>query len=316
MTEKIPKIAILLAAFNGRDWLQEQIDSILAQKNVDVSIYINVDRSSDGTESLVDKLTESHPQIYALPHGQHFGSAGQNFFYLLRCVNFLNYDYISFSDQDDLWRPNKLAKAVSEIKKNQVDAYSSNITAFWPGGKRLFIDKAQPQVKWDFLFEAAGPGCTYVISKNLAQHLQSFLVLNLNELKQITLHDWFVYAFSRANGYRWFIDSYSSLLYRQHTSNHVGANSGFLAFKKRGANVLNGWWLSQSLLIANAIGLNKNLYLMNFYRGTRISYCRLGLHFLICRRRNRDKFLFLLACICLAILPTKVSYINKSLGKL
>ena len=38
MTEKIPKIAILLAAFNGKDWLQEQIDSILAQKDVDVSI--------------------------------------------------------------------------------------------------------------------------------------------------------------------------------------------------------------------------------------------------------------------------------------
>jgi rhamnosyltransferase len=53
-----PTIAVLLAAFNGTPWLKEQVDSILAQENVDLTLFISVDQSSDGTEALVDHLDD------------------------------------------------------------------------------------------------------------------------------------------------------------------------------------------------------------------------------------------------------------------
>jgi rhamnosyltransferase len=87
------------------------------------------------------------------------------------------------------------------------DAYSSNVTAFWPDGTTHVLNKAQPQVTWDYLFEAAGPGCTYVFSKRLASQLKRVLYDNWDVIQSITLHDWFCYGYARANGYQWFIDS-------------------------------------------------------------------------------------------------------------
>ena len=56
------------------------------------------------------------------------------------------------------WFKDKLIRAVSAIEENNCNAYSSNVTAFWPDGKEALIDKAQPLRKWDYFFEAAGPG--------------------------------------------------------------------------------------------------------------------------------------------------------------
>ncbi|MCZ7080203.1 glycosyltransferase family 2 protein, partial [Salmonella enterica subsp. enterica] len=51
-----PRILVLLAAYNGMRWISEQVDSILGQEAVSVSLLISVDRSDDGTESWVDQL--------------------------------------------------------------------------------------------------------------------------------------------------------------------------------------------------------------------------------------------------------------------
>ena len=45
-----PLIAVCLAAYNGRAYLQDQMDSILGQAGVNVLVFVSVDRSSDGTE--------------------------------------------------------------------------------------------------------------------------------------------------------------------------------------------------------------------------------------------------------------------------
>jgi glycosyltransferase involved in cell wall biosynthesis len=44
-----PKVLVLLAAFNGSDWIVEQIESILGQEGVDLSLLIGDDGSTDGT---------------------------------------------------------------------------------------------------------------------------------------------------------------------------------------------------------------------------------------------------------------------------
>jgi rhamnosyltransferase len=299
---KQARVAVLLAAFNGIQWLKEQIDSILSQEGVAVDLYINVDQSSDGTEDFIDQLSKSEPRIHILPHGQHYGGAAPNFYHLIKNIDFSQYDFVALADQDDIWLQKKLFTAIANIQKFNADAYSSNITAFWQNGKKLLINKAQKQVEWDFLFEAAGPGCTYVFTQNFLLDLQRFILINWTTINHIYFHDWLIYAYARANNYCWFIDSYSSLLYRQHTNNQVGANVGLSPFLIRAKKVLNGWGLNQSLLIANAVGLGNSPFVLNWSKGSRLGYISLCSHFWQCRRRLKDKFLFFLGCIGLALL--------------
>lgn len=231
------RIAVLLAAYNGEDYLQQQVSSILNQQGVEVGIYISVDLSNDATNQICQALVDNHSNVYLLPLGLKFGGAAKNFFRLLREVYFSNYDYVSFADQDDIWLEDKLLTAITEISTHQVDAYSSNVTAFWPDGREILIHKAQPQRAYDYLFEAAGPGCTYVFTQALAQEIQQFLIENPNA-NNFILHDWLCYAYARINGYKWFIDTQSKMSYRQHELNQVGVNNSFASLWHRAKYVL------------------------------------------------------------------------------
>jgi len=287
------KVAVLLAAYEGCNWIEEQVNSILIQKNVDVTLYISVDQSTDGTERWVDQLAATEPNVVVLQHGLTFGGAGRNFFRLIRDVNLSRYDYISFADQDDIWDEFKLNAAITELHGKSVDAYSSNVLAFWPDGKTQLIVKSQPQMKYDFFFEAAGPGCTYVFTKQLACHLKQFVIENWTDIQNVALHDWFFYAFARANGYKWFIDERYFMSYRQHQNNQVGVNSGFNALRKRSAQVFNGSWLGQIQLIASILRLDKSDFVKSWRNFRFFGSLGLAAKAFQCRRRVRDKLTFM-----------------------
>ena len=297
----LPSITVCLTSFNGVPWLSEQIDSIHSQSGVALTVFVSVDVSSDGTEKWIDQAAGRDSRIKVLPHGQHFGGAAQNFFRLLHDINLSEFDYVSFSDQDDIWLPNKLLRAHQMLSITNADAYSSNVLAFWPDGRKTLIEKSQPQVKWDFLFEAAGPGCTYVMKKELACAIQYLVRSRWDEVQEVGLHDWFSYAFARANGYRWVIDDFAGMLYRQHEKNQVGVNSGGRAFIQRADKVLSGWGLAQSALIARLVGLNDDPFVLRWAGGSRLGLLYLTLHAWQCRRRVRDKFIFALACLVLSV---------------
>ncbi|RPJ80264.1 MAG: glycosyltransferase, partial [Acidobacteria bacterium] len=162
-----PAVAVCLAAFNGIRWLPKQLASILEQKGVSVTIVVSVDRSSDGTEEWVERRASEESRLVALPFGERFGGAAANFFRLLRDADLSGFDYVSLSDQDDIWQAEKLLRAYRVLQETGADGYSSDVVAFWPSGRTRWIRKSQPQRRWDFLFEAAGPGCTYVIRADL-----------------------------------------------------------------------------------------------------------------------------------------------------
>lgn len=296
-----PKVAVCIAAFNGVLWLPEQIVSILSQTGVQVTLFVSVDLSVDGTEQWFDQISLRHLNIVVLPHGEHFGGAAPNFFRLLVDVDFSDFDYVSLADQDDIWLPEKLFRAHQFLSTTGADAYSSNVMAFWPDGRKLLIKKSQSQVQWDFLFEAAGPGCTYVVRKDLACAIQSLIRRRWSEVRQVGLHDWFVYAYARANGYRWVIDYHAGLLYRQHEKNQVGVNIGWRASLQRSRKILGGWGLSQSALIAELVGLGNDPFVRRWSNGSRAGLLSLSLHAWQCRRRLRDKMLFALSCAALLL---------------
>jgi rhamnosyltransferase len=136
------RVAVILAAYNGINWIEEQIQSILAQEEVQVTIFVSVDSSTDGTEDLVRILCNRYANIIALPFGYKFGGAARNFYRLLEEVDYTDFDFVSLSDQDDIWYPRKLINAIGKIREDY-DFYSSNVLAFWPNGKRIVINSAK-----------------------------------------------------------------------------------------------------------------------------------------------------------------------------
>lgn len=247
------KVAVLLASYNGTKYIKEQVDSILNQKEVDVTIFVSDDLSTDETIQYLQNIYKDEKRLVYLDSYDKFGGAAKNFFRLIKDVDFSNFDYISLSDQDDIWYEDKLNRAINIIKEKQIDAYSSNVLAFWENGNEMILEKAQTQVRYDYLFEAAGPGCTYVLTKILASHIKIFLVQNWEDTKNIELHDWLIYAYSRENNYRWYIDEKPSMRYRQHTLNQVGANDGLNAKIKRLKKVFSSWYRNETKKIIKVL---------------------------------------------------------------
>ena len=295
------KIAVLLASYNGIKYIKEQLDSILNQKEVDVTIFISDDLSTDKTVEYLQNIYKDFKNIVYLPSGSKFGGAGKNFFRLIRDVDFSSFDFISFVDQDDIWYEDKLIRAIKTIEYKQIDAYSSNVLAFWEDSKEMIINKSSSQARYDYLFEAAGPGCTYVLKKDLAIFLQNFICDNWEEVNKVELHDWFIYAFARENNYKWHIDEKLSMRYRQHTSNQVGANDGLKAKLKRLKKVFSSWYRDEIIKIIKVLRLENKYkfskYILNKSYLNNLLLLKYSFEF----RRNKKEKLFLSLLILLGI---------------
>jgi rhamnosyltransferase len=283
-----PNIAVLFATFNGEAYLATQLKSLQHQESVDVFIIASDDCSSDSTPQYLTKASALDQKIIVLPTTK-LGSAAANFFRLLRDVDLTYIDYVALSDQDDIWHADKLCHAVDMISAKKVDAYSSNVTAFWPDGSQALINKSQPQRQWDYMFESPGPGCTFVISKVLALDVQEFLVNHQVACQSVAFHDWFIYAFARSRGYQWFIDTESHILYRQHPANVVGANVGVKAKLARFKKLREGWLVKQALLIAETLGYSDAWPIQKLKRYHFFDRLTLILNISKLRRRTRDR---------------------------
>jgi rhamnosyltransferase len=247
---QFPRVAVLMATYNGMEWLQAQLDSILTQENVDVTLYVSDDGSSDGTDEALRKLSQIDSRVVVLPKIASTGSAGRNFYRLIRDVDADAFDYVALADQDDIWHQDKLIRHIHLINRHQVAAVSSNVTAFWPNGTEQLIVKSQPQLTWDFLFESAGPGCSFLMTPWLVARVREQLLKVNSQARQIALHDWLIYAVCRAYGAKWIIDANPSLYYRQHALNVVGANSGMLAKWKRLILFQQGWYRAEVVKVS------------------------------------------------------------------
>jgi len=254
-----------MAAYNGKQFIAQQLQTILKQTHKPCKILINIDLSTDETVSIVEGYATNFSEIEILSSNKRFGSAAANFFYLLLNTDFSNIDYIALADQDDLWNEDKLGKAIEKLEQGY-DGYSSNVEAFWDNGRKKVLKKNQSQQNFDHLFESAGPGCTFVISKKLAIGLQNFLKNNQNQISQMKqYHDWLIYAFARTNGHKWFIDGYVSMQYRQHALNDFGAHVRFSGFLARVKRVLKGEGFDQASRLIIMLNLENDPIVFKWY---------------------------------------------------
>lgn len=273
-----------MATHNGIRWVAEQLHSIHTQQGVDVSVLASDDGSTDGTFEYLN----ANPNVKLLPERGPYGSAGKNFFNLLLRANFSGYDFVAFADQDDIWSNKKLERALYCLAAHGCDGYSANVTAFWADGREVLVEKAQIQKEWDFLFQSAGPGCTYVMSALLAKKIQDVLRANPQIAKEICFHDWFIYAWTRANGFKWFIDDTSVMRYRQHDTNVFGVNSGMAVGKHRIEKIKSGWYRGQVVAIAKVCGIESHALVYKVLRKNCSGRLALALNAHKFRRRYRD----------------------------
>ena len=108
------KISIAMCTYNGAEFLPAQWESILAQSRQPDEIIVCDDGSSDQTRSLLEKLArESSIPVTLRFNEENLGSV-KNFEQAIRlCTG----DIIALSDQDDVWRSDKL-RSIEEVFKN------------------------------------------------------------------------------------------------------------------------------------------------------------------------------------------------------
>jgi len=288
------RVAVLLAAYNGMNWIDEQLVSISNQENVLVHIFISVDLSSDSTYKWCKHLEEENKNVIVLEYGERFGGAAKNFFRLIKDVDFAGFDYISFADQDDIWYLDKLSHGINQMETANAEAYSASVIAFWDSGREKLIDKSQPQREFDYLFEAAGPGCTYIFTNKAANLIKSYLN-DFPELNDFVLHDWLSYAILRHNSYKWVIDSEPKMKYRQHNANQVGANTSLKGLIYRIKYILSGQVFKSIALLVNVLGISS----VNI--SSKLGILKLAFKARKLRRRGGDQALAFIALILYAI---------------
>lgn len=240
-----PVCAVLLATYNGSNFLSAQIDSILAQQEVRTIIHVRDDGSSDATREILSAYASKFPeQIRILPTAsRRFGAACGNFFSILHSVVLDDFHYIAFADQDDIWLPRKLSRAIACLKEEKADGYASNLTAFSEhDGSEWTIRKATKQRRFDHLFQSASAGCTYVMSWRAARLVAERIGPVEASDWQGMSHDWLCYAICRSFGMKWLIDDWSGMRYRQHAHNQFGAMPGWSGTVARFKLLSEGWY--------------------------------------------------------------------------
>src|SRR3954463_4406527 len=112
MTENIQHkgISVVLPVYNGKDFLEKNIASVLAQQAVDFELLVCDDGSNDGSKEVLRSIeAEGHPNLtiyYAEKNRGLFGN-----------LNFLisksRYSLVRLWSQDDIMKPDCLSEVVA-----------------------------------------------------------------------------------------------------------------------------------------------------------------------------------------------------------
>jgi rhamnosyltransferase len=291
----IPKITILLATHNGEKWIGSQLESIINQEDVNLNICISDDNSIDSTLEIAHAYANSSFVDFKIVSGV-FGGAGKNFYSMIRSIDIGDSDYVALSDQDDIWLSDKMKRAIACLNASGYDCYSSSVKSRWPNGKEVLLIQSKEITDFDFVFEGAGQGCTFVIKRDFFVHLKSFVDINFEMVNKFHYHDWMIYAFCRMSNKLWYFDDYPSMIYRQHSNNDTGARISFNGIFSRLGKICNGWYRLQILILLNIFKSHKNfspdlMMVQDLLAGNRVGFSPFLKIISNSRRRLSDKFI-------------------------
>ncbi|WP_022722448.1 glycosyltransferase family 2 protein [Rhodopseudomonas sp. B29] len=225
MPSSSPRVEILLATRNGAEFIAEQLQSYADQTYSTWSLLVSDDGSSDRTLQIIDEFAKRVPQPVKVRQGPKLGF-WQNFAALVRAADDTA-DYFAFSDQDDVWYADKLARAVAWLQscdaatpalyftRTELTDRSGRSTGLSP----LFV--RQPDFR-NAMIQNIGGGNTMVFNRAALATMRA-----TPDDVAIVSHDWWAYQVVTGVGGTVTYDPHPSLKYRQHGQNVVGANVGF-----------------------------------------------------------------------------------------
>lgn len=211
-------ITVLMSTYNGEKYLREQLDSILSQRNVEVTLLIRDDGSKDSTLNILNEYMNKYSNVIFYT-GSNLGVA-KSFYQLV--LDAPESEYYAFADQDDVWDSNKLYEAISKvdhIPNNQPSLYLSHIR---PVDKELNIIpyKKPNRIKPTFgmaITQAIAPGCSYVFNSTLLNEFKRLGIENVD------IHDWALFRVATAVDSYIYYDVTPYFSYRQHDNNVIGS---------------------------------------------------------------------------------------------
>ncbi len=224
--EKLPKVIVIMSTYNGEKFLKEQIDSILAQEKVEVTLHVFDDCSKDNTVNIVKEYEKNNKNVFL-----HVNEKNKNFTY-----NFLDgmfmfkeeqgYDYYAFADQDDFWVKDKIISGINMIKQTgSCTLYCSNLKIVDGNlndmGSTMMSEKYKNK-HFDVACKNIVTGCTAIMDndfKNLATEKYP---------ENIYRHDyWLAIIANYTTGAHLVYDTNPNhILYRQHGNNQIGSEKG------------------------------------------------------------------------------------------
>lgn len=215
-----------MATYNGERYLAEQLDSILNQSYKDIYITIRDDGSNDNTIAIVKKYIQANPnKIRLVEDNVKCGSSKANF---MQALKHTNGDYIMFSDQDDVWLPDKIKHTLDRMveieKKGGANLPVLVFGSYKPVNDRLNDIKVNKKKCQEASYKLAFSnlivqnyvnGCLMMINRTLANLMGEYD-------DAILMHDWWAALIASGGGTIEHIDEVM-MLYRQHGGNVVGS---------------------------------------------------------------------------------------------
>lgn len=247
-------IHILMATYNGEKYVREQLDSIINQTYTDWKLFISDDCSSDGTLKILEQYEKKYAnKIMIINKTQKFGSAKENFRYLYaECPES---SYYMFSDQDDVWLPDKIEKMLI--------FYESHIKNVEPGivyCDLKVVDKQLNTINDSFIEYQKLNNHTkdkrFILTDN---YIPGCVMLYNHKLREIVeyipekcfMHDWWLVLSATYLGQIKYLKE-SLNMYRQHDENVIGSNGALNSFDEC-KNIVKG-------LLRNPINLTRNFF--------------------------------------------------------
>jgi glycosyltransferase involved in cell wall biosynthesis len=251
-----PLVAILMCTFNGEQFLHEQLKSIATQAHPNWVLWVSDDGSSGSTLDILQATQQAWgAERLVIIQGPRKGFARN--FLSLACNPEIEADYYAFADQDDVWLPSKLTRAVEWLveQKQIQDPHQTNNIALLYGSRTSLIDESGHPIgiskliprELSFsnaLVQNVAGGNTMVFNHALVKTLR-----DAGAELDIVSHDWWLYIVTTAINGKVVFDQEPLILYRQHKGNLVGSNLGLTSRFKRLQKLFSGrfaGWIQQN----------------------------------------------------------------------
>ena len=250
------RVVILMGVFNGAAHLDAQLQSIAAQTHGNWHLLCADDGSTDNSLTILSTFAQRHPGKVTLCSGPSQGFAA-NYMGLLaqlppRCGP------VCLADQDDIWLPDKLTRALQMLGKDddKPTLYCGRQIYWYPatGEKIPAPVLSRPCAFRNALVQNVAAGNTIMLNGAASRMARNAA----RRCGSVYAHDWWLYLLiSGAGGSVVFDNGPPQILYRQHRGNAIGAGRGLRRSMRRKWGVLRGEYaarMDQNITALLAIG--------------------------------------------------------------